>query len=102
MDLKTISEQYNIPYHKVRKIKKNLRIRFLKNKLSYEQMNLIVSEYAKEFEISLNTKLLIYEYKERWPFLDEKDIAYSFCLDLKKVEKIFKYEYLIIPSKLNN
>ena len=102
MDLKQISKYYNIPYWKVSKLKKSLKIGEYRKNLSYEEINLIVNEYAKEFKISLETKILIFEYKEKWPMLTAEDIAYSFCLDVKEVKKIFAEEFLIVPSKLNS
>jgi 3'-phosphoadenosine 5'-phosphosulfate sulfotransferase (PAPS reductase)/FAD synthetase len=98
MDLRQIAEKYDIPYWKVFKIKKNLKIRFVDNKLNNDQVNLIVENYEKEFDISLKTKLLIYEFKDRFPSLGAEEIAYLFCLNVNIVKKIFKDEYLIIPS----
>lgn len=51
--------------------------------------------------MQLKTKLLIYEYKERWPVLTEEDVSELFCLNIEEVKKLFKDEYLIIPSKMN-
>ncbi len=101
MDQKQVAKHYNIPYWKVKRLRKSLKISEYRKTLSYEEINLIVNEYAKEFKISLETKILIFEYKERWPMSNAEDIAYSFCLDVEKVKKIFIDEYLIIPSKIN-
>lgn len=102
MNLKEVSEHYNIPYWNLIKLKRRLKIPSGKQTLHHTQINLIVSEYAKKFEISLETKLLIFEYKEKWPILTAENIAYSFCLNIDEVRQIFKDEYLIIPSKINN
>lgn len=102
MNLKEVSEYYNIPYWNLTKLKRRLKIPSGKQTLNYTQVNLILSEYSKKFEISFETKLLIFEYKEKWPSLDAEDIAYSFCLNIDEVKQIFKDEYLIIPSKMNN
>jgi hypothetical protein len=102
MNLKEVSLHYNIPYWNLMVLKKRLKIPGGKHTLTYSQINLIVGEYSKKFEISLETKLLIFGYKEKWPMLDAEDIAYSFCLNLHEVRQIFKDEYLIIPSKINN
>ena len=98
MDLRQIAKKYDIPYWKVFQIKKTLKIRFVNNKLNNDQVNLIVENYEKNFDISLKTKLLIYEFKDRFPSLDAEEIAYLFCLNVHIVKKIFKDEYLIIPS----
>ena len=102
MNLKEISKYYNIPYWSLMRLKKRLKIPGGKHTLNYAQINLIVSEYSKKFEVSFETKLLIFGYKEKWPMLDAEDIAYSFCLNIHEVKQIFKDEYLIIPSKINN
>lgn len=102
MNLKEISIHYNIPYWHLTVLKKKLKIPCGKSRLSYDQVDLMVNEYSKKFKVSFETKLLIFEYKEKWPMLDAEDIAYSFCLNIHEVKQIFKDEYLIIPSKMNN
>jgi hypothetical protein len=51
--------------------------------------------------ICLKAKLLIYEYKEKYPYLCPEEIAEIFNLNLDRVIKLFKDEYLIVPSKFN-
>ena len=51
--------------------------------------------------ICLKAKLLIYEYKERYPSLCEEEISEIFNLNLDRVKELFKDEYLIVPSKFN-
>lgn len=51
--------------------------------------------------LSRKTKLLIFEYKERFPQLSAEEISLTFFINLRSVERLFKQEYIIIPSKLN-
>lgn len=51
--------------------------------------------------MSLKTKLLIYECKERFPQLSAKFIADSLNLKIKLVEKLFNEGEITIPSKIN-
>jgi Mn-dependent DtxR family transcriptional regulator len=48
------------------------------------------------------TRLLIYEYKERYPVLSAEDIADMFNLSKVYVEHMFKKGELIVPSKMNS
>ena len=48
------------------------------------------------------TRLLIYEYKERYPVLSAEDIADMFNLSKIYVEHMFKKGELIVPSKMNS
>ena len=52
-------------------------------------------------KFSIKTKLLIYEYKERFPQLSPDEISIMFCLSQDDVHKLFEEEYIIIPSKMN-
>ena len=52
-------------------------------------------------KLSLKTKLLIYECKERFPQLSAKFIADSLDLSVKSVEKLFNEGEIVIPSKIN-
>jgi hypothetical protein len=52
-------------------------------------------------KLSLKTKLLIYECKERFPQLSAEFIADSFDLNIKSVEKLFNEGEIVIPSKIN-
>jgi len=49
----------------------------------------------------LKTKLLIYEYKEKYPSLSPEHIAELFNLQLLSVLKLFKEGEIIVPSKIN-
>ena len=52
-------------------------------------------------KLSLKTKLLIYEYKERYPMLTASDISEIFNLQLEAVLRLFKQGEINVPSKLN-
>ena len=52
-------------------------------------------------KLALKTKLLIYEFKERFPALSAEDIMDIFNLDPKIVYQLFDEEYIIVPSKMN-
>jgi hypothetical protein len=52
-------------------------------------------------KLSLKTKLLIYEYKERFPQLSPIEISMAFYIEYEPVEELFKKEYIIVPSKIN-
>jgi hypothetical protein len=51
--------------------------------------------------MSTKTKLLIFEYKERFPILSAEDISRIFALELESVEKLFTKKEIIVPSKMN-
>ena len=55
--------------------------------------------YVKK--LSLKTKLLIYECKERFPQLSADFLSDSFSLDIRAVEKLFNEGEINIPSKMN-
>jgi len=52
-------------------------------------------------DFSLKTKLLIYEYKERYPMLSPRNIANLFNINYNKVEILFMEGEIIVPSKIN-
>lgn len=52
-------------------------------------------------KLSLKTKLLIYECKERFPQLSADFLSDSFSLDIGAVEKLFNEGEIDIPSKMN-
>ena len=52
-------------------------------------------------KLSLKTKLLIYECKERFPQLSADFLADSLSLDIVAVEKLFNEGEIEIPSKIN-
>ena len=51
--------------------------------------------------LSLKTKLLIYEYKERYPAITAGHISDLFGLQLESVLKLFREGEINVPSKLN-
>ena len=57
---------------------------------------------GKSTRLTLKSKLIIYEYKERFPQLSLFFISDFFNIDIEKIEKMFNKGYLIIPSKINN
>ena len=52
-------------------------------------------------KLALKTKLLIFEFKEKFPALSPEDIMDIFNLDPKRVYQLFDEEYIIVPSKMN-
>lgn len=52
-------------------------------------------------KLSLKTKLLIYECKERFPQLSAEFLSDSFSLDIGAVELLFNEGEIDIPSKMN-
>ena len=52
-------------------------------------------------DLPLKTKLLIYEYKERYPMLSPNEIAKLFCIDEIDVVDLFIEGEIIVPSKCN-
>jgi len=52
-------------------------------------------------KLSLKTKLLIYECKERFPQLSADFISDSLSLDILAVQKLFNEGEIEIPSKIN-
>jgi hypothetical protein len=52
-------------------------------------------------ELSQKTKLLIYEYKERYPMLSHLELAKLFQIDDISVLNLFAEGEIIVPSKLN-
>jgi hypothetical protein len=52
-------------------------------------------------KLSLKTKLLIYEFKEKFPQLSADFISDNFNLDILAVQKLFNEGEIEIPSKIN-
>jgi hypothetical protein len=52
-------------------------------------------------ELSLKTKLLIYEYKERYPMLSFNEVAKLFNIDEISVLNLFDEGEIIVPSRFN-
>jgi hypothetical protein len=51
--------------------------------------------------LSNKTRLLIFEYKERFPTLSSLEVSQIFNLNINDVEKLFEQGEIIIPSKIN-
>jgi hypothetical protein len=52
-------------------------------------------------KLSLKTKLLIYECKEKFPQLSPEFLSDSLSLDVEAVKKLFNEGEIEIPSKMN-
>ena len=52
--------------------------------------------------MTFKTKLLIYEYKERFPHLSPEEISKMFHVGLTEVKELFNKGEIIVPSKMNN
>jgi hypothetical protein len=52
-------------------------------------------------KLSLKTKLLIYEYKERFPQLSADFMSDIFSLDFESVQLLFNEGEIEVPSKMN-
>lgn len=52
-------------------------------------------------KLTLKSKLLLYEFKERFPALSAEELIEIFSLDAKRVHQLFYEEYIIVPSKMN-
>jgi hypothetical protein len=52
--------------------------------------------------MSLRTKLLIFEFKERYPSLMASDISELFNLNALSVLNLFNEGEIIVPSKMND
>jgi len=52
-------------------------------------------------KLTLKTKLLIYEYKEKYPELSAEFISELFHIELPSVIKLFNEGEIDVPSKMN-
>lgn len=52
-------------------------------------------------KLSIKTKLLIYECKEKFPQLSPEFLSDSLSLDIRAIEKLFNEGEIEIPSKMN-
>ena len=52
--------------------------------------------------LTIKTKLLIFEYKERFPTMSANLISNMFQLDPIAVTNLFEEGEVIVPSKMNN
>ena len=55
----------------------------------------------KRPRLTLKTRLLIFEYKERYPMLSPNDISKLFHIEENAVINLFNEGELIVPSKFN-
>jgi len=55
----------------------------------------------KRPRLTLKTRLLIYEYKERYPMLSPNNIAELFNVEQVAVVNLFNEGEIIVPSKIN-
>jgi hypothetical protein len=51
--------------------------------------------------MKIKTKLLIFEYKERYPTLTALEISQMFNLNITSVEYLFKKGEIVIESSMN-
>lgn len=51
--------------------------------------------------MSIKTKLLIYEYKERYPAITPEQVSELFNIDFNAVSKLFTDGEITVPSKIN-
>ena len=51
--------------------------------------------------LSVKTKLLIFEYKEKFPQMSPEELCMAFAIESKSIARLFKDEFLVIPSKMN-
>ena len=51
--------------------------------------------------LSNKTRLLIFEYKERYPTLTALEISQMFGLNILDVDRLFKKGEIIVPSSMN-
>jgi hypothetical protein len=51
--------------------------------------------------MKIKTKLLIFEYKERFPTLTALEISQMFDLNITSVEYLFKKGEIVIESSMN-
>jgi hypothetical protein len=52
-------------------------------------------------KISFKSKLLIFEYKERYPLVTAFEISELFCVNDVTVKNLFEQGEIIVPSKIN-
>ena len=64
--------------------------------------NLLNKEIIEKQErLTLKKKLLIFEYKEKFPYLSPEYIADIFELKLESVQRLFNKQYILVKSKIN-
>jgi hypothetical protein len=52
--------------------------------------------------LTLKTKLLICDFKEKYPKVSDELASEILQVKLSSIKKFFNNEYLIVPSKMNN
>jgi len=52
--------------------------------------------------LTLQTKLLICEFKEKYPSVPDELISEILQLEIPSLKKFFNDEYIVVPSKMNN
>lgn len=52
--------------------------------------------------LSLKTKLLIYEYKERFPAITAQHVSELFGIDEEAAIRLFKQGEITVPSRMNS
>lgn len=57
---------------------------------------------GKSMKMTLKTKLLIFEYKEKFPSLSPEFISDLLNIHLKLVQKLFNKGTIEVPSKMNS
>lgn len=53
-------------------------------------------------KLSLKTKLLIYEYKERFPAITAQHVSELFGIDEEAAIRLFKQGEITVPSRMNS
>jgi hypothetical protein len=56
---------------------------------------------GKKIRLTFKTKLLIFEYKERYPTLSPEYISELFNINHLSIVNLFDVGEIIVPSKLN-
>lgn len=51
---------------------------------------------------TLKTKLLICEFKEKYPKVSDELTSEILQIDINYIKKFLSNEYLVVPSKMNN
>jgi len=80
-----------------------------KDKYKEEDITIIMNYYRSYMRVvtapklSFKTKLLLLEYKEKYPILTLKELSIMFGIESKlpEIKKFFSNGYVILPSKIN-
>lgn len=103
--LKTYAKNNKLCYSRLLRVKRRLCIETKKD-YSKEELDALKKEYYRYMRksnvyLELKTKLLLLEYKERFPSLTPEHMSEMFCLNKKRVKYFFNQKYLTIPSRMN-